>query len=223
MSAIPEKCMSRACVGASGGNNDSCLELCFGSPFSHFTNFSFIVPRCTTHTTRPDLARKLMKFAQVEPGVKDHKTNASMLGALDALAKLTEDCYGQLVNQAAGRPMNALLPCFLKKFRHPDPKVRGIAIRAVNHIIPRSCNAMDTHQQQMLQGLAFLAEDKHPHIRKGVCNMILGLLEVRAEWFEGRALQGITKYMFTVCDALLGVVVVFVHHLSFYSSIPLPR
>ena len=149
-----------------------------------------------------------MKFAQVDPGVTDQKANAFMLGALDALAKLTEDCYGQLVNQAAGRPMNALLPCFLQKFRHPNPKVRGIAIRAVNQIIPRSCNAMDTHQQQMLKGLAFLADDKHPQIRKGVCNMILGLLEVRAEWFEGRALQGITKYMFTVCAAVLNVMFV---------------
>ena len=155
-----------------------------------------------------------MAFVNGAPAAKGPGTNA-LLGALDALAKLTEDCYGQLVNQAAGRPMNALLPCFVRLFRHPDPQVRGVAIRAINHVIPRSCNAMDVHQHQMLKGLGFLADDKHPHIRKGLCHMILGLLEVRAEWFEGRALQGITKYMFTVRTALPVVVLLLSSSSSF--------
>ena len=143
-----------------------------------------------------------MKYVKAPPPAPGPGSNPFLLGGLDALAKLTEDCYGQLVNQAAGRPMNALLPCFLQQFRHPDPKVREIAIRAINHVIPRSCNAMDTYHEQMLKGLAFLAEDKNPHIRKGVCHMILAFLEVRAEWFEGRALRGITKYMFSVRTGL---------------------
>lgn len=108
----------------------------------------------------------------------DSQNFAHVDGAFNALAKICEDEPSRLDSHTLGRPLNILIPKFIKFFAHPKEGIRIYALGAVNQFLGGSMpQALRVNLNQYFKGLMFLMKDKSLHIRKRVCQAMVKLLE----------------------------------------------
>ncbi|XP_003745772.2 transportin-1 [Galendromus occidentalis] len=102
-------------------------------------------------------------------------------GAFGALKNICEDSSEQLDSDALQRPLNHLIPKFLRFFQHSSPRIRAHAVACVNQFILSRAQALMMHIDTFIEGLFRLARDDDKDVRKNVCHALVMLLEVRVD------------------------------------------
>mmetsp|Transcript_25495 Transcript_25495/g.42708 ORF Transcript_25495/g.42708 Transcript_25495/m.42708 type:complete len:899 (-) Transcript_25495:814-3510(-) len=99
-------------------------------------------------------------------------------GAFNALCKICEDEPERLDSQDLGRPLNTMLPLFIKFFVHPKEPIRRYALGAVNQFLgPNMPQALRANMTGYLKGLFVLTKDSSVQIRKRICQAFVLLLD----------------------------------------------
>lgn len=80
-------------------------------------------------------------------------------GAFGALQKICEDSHEQLDSDTVNRPLDYLIPKFLKFFRHSNAKIRSHAIACINQFITFKSQALMNNMDLFLENLFVLADD----------------------------------------------------------------
>lgn len=124
--------------------------------------------------TWPELLPKLSEYIESE----DY---AVCEGAFGALQKICEDSHDQLDSDVYNRPLDYLIPKFIKFFQHNNPKIRSHAIACINQFISFKSEALMNNMDLFLENLFRLADDTNIDVRKNVCKALVMLLEVRVE------------------------------------------
>jgi hypothetical protein len=109
----------------------------------------------------------------------DSYTNCE--GAFGALQKICEDSHDQLESDQINKPLDYLIPKFLKFFRHSNSKIRSHAIACINQFISYKSQALMDNMDLFLENLFVLADDTDLDVRKNVCKAIVMLLEVKID------------------------------------------
>jgi len=102
-------------------------------------------------------------------------------GAFGALQKICEDSHEQLDSDTYNKPLDYLIPKFLKFFRHTNAKIRSHAIACINQFITFKSQALMDNMDLFLENLFVLADDTDLEVRKNVCKALVMLLEVKVE------------------------------------------
>jgi transportin-1 len=102
-------------------------------------------------------------------------------GSLAALNKICEDSAQKLDTDEAGRPLNMLIPQFLEFMKHPNPNFRRHAIECINSVLPTLPHALLVSMDSYMQGLSQLAADADAGVRRGVCQAIVGVVEIKPD------------------------------------------
>lgn len=102
-------------------------------------------------------------------------------GAFGALQKICEDSAELLDSAALNRPLNVMIPKFLRFFRHNSPKIRSHAIACINQFIINRTQALMLHIDTFIENLFHLSSDEDHEVRKNVCRGLVMLLEVRMD------------------------------------------
>jgi transportin-1 len=103
-------------------------------------------------------------------------------GVMSALLKICEDSNGELEKEKYGRPLNTLVPIFIKFLEHPDEIIRKHAFSCIlvfldsrDEEVP---NAIIVNMDSLLQRIFKLALDKSLSIRRRVCAAFTYLLKI---------------------------------------------
>lgn len=102
-------------------------------------------------------------------------------GAFGALQKICEDSHEQLDADTVNRPLDYLIPKFLKFFRHTNAKIRSHSIACINQFITFKSQALMDNMDLFLENLFVLADDTDLEVRKNVCKALVMLLEVKVD------------------------------------------
>lgn len=111
----------------------------------------------------------------------DSETYSNCEGAFGALQKICEDSHEQLDSDDYNKPLDYLIPKFLKYFRHTNAKIRSHAIACINQFISFKSKALMDNMDLFLENLFVLADDTDLEVRKNVCKALVMLLEVKIE------------------------------------------
>ncbi|KAK4150389.1 importin subunit beta-2 [Chaetomidium leptoderma] len=126
----------------------------------------------------PELLEELLRLCN-ESG---QGSSEAQEGAMVALAKICEDNTKMLEREHNGqRPLNILLPEFIKATKSPLAKVRTQALTAINVFTPKKSQAMLNSIDDLLQHLFFLAEDPVTDVRRQVCRAFVRLVDTRPD------------------------------------------
>ncbi|XP_071954469.1 transportin-1-like [Antedon mediterranea] len=115
-------------------------------------------------------------------------------GAFGALQKICEDSAEVLDCDSLNRPLNILIPKFLRFFKHTSPKIRSHAIACVNQFIISKTQVLMLHIDDFIKNLFELANDDDNEVRKNVCRALVMLLEVRLDMLIPH-MQNIIEYL----------------------------
>ncbi|XP_033121326.1 transportin-1-like [Anneissia japonica] len=115
-------------------------------------------------------------------------------GAFGALQKICEDSAEVLDCDSLNRPLNILIPKFLRFFKHSSPKIRSHAIACVNQFIISKTQVLMLHIDDFIKNLFELANDDDNEVRKNVCRALVMLLEVRLDMLVPH-MQDIIEYL----------------------------
>jgi transportin-1 len=127
----------------------------------------------------PELLPDLLKMLSNENG---QYTEAAVEGGISAMAKICEDNTKILEREHNGqRPLNFILPKLIEATKSPLPKVRALALTAINVFTPRKSQAMLNSIDDLLQHLFLLAEDPSSDVRRQVCRAFVRLVETRPD------------------------------------------
>ncbi|KAK4679378.1 hypothetical protein QC764_203610 [Podospora pseudoanserina] len=142
-------------------------------------NLATEIVRCGGLYSWPELLEVLLKMIGNEG---NQYSNEAQEGAMAAMAKICEDNTKVLEREQNGqRPLNILLPKFIEATKSPLPKVRALALKAINEFTPRKSQAMLNVIDTLLQHLFYLSEDKYPDVRREVCRAFVRLVETRPD------------------------------------------
>ncbi len=122
----------------------------------------------------PDLLPALCEHLESE-----NYTNCE--GSFGALQKICEDSHEQLDSDQLHRPLDYLIPKFLKYFRHSNAKIRSHALACVNQFINYKSQSLMNNMDLFLENLFLLADDTDLEVRKNVCKALVMLLEVKVD------------------------------------------
>lgn len=111
----------------------------------------------------------------------DSENYSNCEGAFGALQKICEDSHDQLDSDNYNRPLDYLIPKFLKFFRHSNAKIRSHAIACINQFISFKSQALMDNMDLFLENLFVLADDTDLEVRKNVCKALVMLLEVKID------------------------------------------
>lgn len=116
-------------------------------------------------------------------------------GAMSALAKICEDNFKMLTREVNGqRPLNYVLPQLITATKSQLPKVRSLALTAINVFTPRNSQAMLNSIDDLLQHLFILASDDNPEVRRQVCRAFVNLVETRPDKLQPH-IEGLVDYI----------------------------
>lgn len=90
-------------------------------------------------------------------------------GAFGALQKICEDSHDQLDSDTINRPLDYLIPKFLKFFRHTNAKIRSHAIACINQFITFKSKALMDNMDLFLENLFILADDTDLEVNAWLC------------------------------------------------------
>ncbi|CAD1808533.1 HEAT-like repeat family protein [Candida parapsilosis] len=121
--------------------------------------------------------------------------------AMSALAKICEDSYLQLDREYNGeRPLNFLLPEFLKLMDSPSMKVKAYAVHCFNQFIILDTQSFLVLIDQFLTKIFQLAQDSDSIetsdayiLKKNICTAFLSILETRPDKLAPQ-IEGIMSY-----------------------------
>ncbi len=111
----------------------------------------------------------------------DSDTYSMCEGSFGALQKICEDSHDQLDSDQLSKPLDYLIPKFLKYFRHTNAKIRSHAIACINQFITFKSQALMNNMDLFLENLFVLADDTDLEVRKNVCKALVMLLEVKID------------------------------------------
>lgn len=111
----------------------------------------------------------------------DSENYGNCEGAFGALQKICEDSHDQLESDQVNKPLDYLIPKFLKFFRHTNPKIRSHAIACINQFITFKSQSLMDNMDLFLENLFVLADDTDLEVRKNVCKALVMLLEVKID------------------------------------------
>ncbi|KAI9322269.1 Transportin-PC [Dichotomocladium elegans] len=115
--------------------------------------------------------------------------------ALDALAKICEDDARDLDQEFDGiRPLNTMIPKFIRFFYNPDPKLRVLAITATSQFVMLHSKSLMVNMENYIQALFARATDDQPEVRQEVCRSLVLILEARPDKLEP-SIRGVIEYM----------------------------
>ena len=124
-------------------------------------------------------------------------SNEAQEGAMSAMAKICEDNFKMLTKEVNGqRPLNFVLPQFIAATKSPLPKVRALALTAINVFTPRQSQAMLNSVDDLLQHLFILSSDNNPDVRRQVCRAFVNLVETRPDKLTPH-IEGLVDYILT--------------------------
>lgn len=127
----------------------------------------------------PELLPDLLKMLSNENG---QYTESAVEGGVSAMAKICEDNAKILEREHNGqRPLNFILPKLIEATKSPLPKVRALALTAINVFTPRKSQAMLNSIDDLLQHLFLLAQDPSSDVRRQVCRAFVRLVETRPD------------------------------------------
>ena len=137
----------------------------------------------------PELLPTLIQLIESGEEVK-------VVGGLKTVMKISQDAP-DLLDQGGltpDRPLNALIPTFIKFFAHPSPALKQIALQSLTAYVELFPGALATNMNEVMQGLSSIASDPDDRTRKRVCEALLTLFEYRSEYLEGQ-LPSICEFM----------------------------
>jgi hypothetical protein len=111
----------------------------------------------------------------------DSDTYTMCEGSFGALQKICEDSHEQLDSDQFSKPLDYLIPKFIKFFRHTNAKIRSHAIACINQFISFKSQALLDNMDLFLENLFELANDNDLEVRKNVCKALVMLLEVKID------------------------------------------
>lgn len=182
---------------------------CMADPF-------VLIRKTTASITTTIVARSgFVQWPALLPFLAQHlESNEQnvVVGAFQIFNLLCED-HSDLMDAdlggSIGRPLNVLIPLFIKHFTHPLEEVRKLAIQCVGqflYIFPSALNMnmanyiAVSHLPSLLillphasQGLFHLATDPSVIVKKEVCKALTSITEVKIEYIEGQMPQ-VVKY-----------------------------
>lgn len=142
----------------------------------------------------PELLQELLKLLSDQTG---QVSDEAQEGAMAAMAKICEDNTKLLEREHNGqRPLNFLLPEFIRATKSPLPKVRAQALTAINVFTPRKSQAMLNSIDDLLQHLFYLSEDPSADVRRQVCRAFVRLVDTRPDKLLPH-LSGLVDYIIT--------------------------
>ncbi|KAI0006925.1 armadillo-type protein [Xylariaceae sp. FL0662B] len=142
----------------------------------------------------PELLPELLKMLGNETG---QVPDEAQEGAMAAMAKICEDNTKMLERELNGeRPLNFILPKLIQATKSPLPKVRALALTAINVSTPRKSQAMYNSIDDLLQQLFILATDHNADVRRQVCRAFVQLVETRPDKLEPH-LPDLVNYIIT--------------------------
>ena len=137
----------------------------------------------------PELVPALLQLIESDDEVK-------VTGGLKTVMKISQDAP-DLMDQGGlspDRPLNVLIPLFVKFFSHPSPALKQIALQSLTAYVELFPNALATNMNEVMQGLSSIASDPDHGTRKRVCEVLLTLFEFRSEYLSGQ-LPSICEFM----------------------------
>jgi len=142
----------------------------------------------------PELLPELLRLLSNEGGQVSIEAQE---GAMAAMAKICEDNPKMLEREHGGqRPLNVLLPEFIKATKSPAVKVRIEALTAINVFTDRKSQAMLNCIDDLLQHLFGLAQDENTGVRRQVCRAFVRLVEARPDKLLPH-ISGLVEYIIT--------------------------
>ncbi|KAI1365955.1 armadillo-type protein [Xylaria arbuscula] len=140
----------------------------------------------------PDLLPELLKTFTNESG---QVSNEAQEGSMAAMTKICEDNTKMLEREVNGqRPLNFILPKLIQAAKSPLPKVRALALTAINVFASRKSQAMVNSIDDLLQTLFSLASDTSNEVRRQVCRAFVQLVETRPDKLQPH-LSGLVDYI----------------------------
>ncbi|PHH74064.1 hypothetical protein CDD82_5122 [Ophiocordyceps australis] len=116
-------------------------------------------------------------------------------GAMSAMAKVCEDNSRMLLREVNGqRPINVILPHLIAATKSSLPRVRFLALTAINVFTPRDSQAMLNSVDDLLQHLFILSSDDDAAVRRQVCRAFVHLVETRPDKLQPH-LAGLVDYL----------------------------
>ncbi|KAJ3576530.1 hypothetical protein NPX13_g3669 [Xylaria arbuscula] len=140
----------------------------------------------------PELLPELLKTFTNESG---QVSNEAQEGSMAAMTKICEDNTKMLEREVNGqRPLNFILPKLIQAAKSPLPKVRALALTAINVFASRKSQAMVNSIDDLLQTLFSLASDTSNEVRRQVCRAFVQLVETRPDKLQPH-LSGLVDYI----------------------------
>ena len=140
----------------------------------------------------PELLPELLKTFTNESG---QVSNEAQEGAMAAMTKICEDNTKMLEREVNGqRPLNFILPKLIQAAKSPLPKVRAMALTAINVFASRKSQAMLNSINDLLQNLFSLSSDPSNEVRRQVCRAFVQLVETRPDKLQPH-LSGLVDYI----------------------------
>ncbi|KAG8829917.1 hypothetical protein FRC17_005777 [Serendipita sp. 399] len=103
-------------------------------------------------------------------------------GAFVVLSRACEDYPRKFDVEIQGsRPLDFLIPKWIKLCGHPSAKIRGYAISCLTQFVPIESEALNTHIDNIISSFFRTAADTDPVVRRNVCTGLVLLLASRPE------------------------------------------
>ena len=100
----------------------------------------------------------------------------SIEGAFSSLVKILEDCGRAMQHDAFGQEvLNQLVSIFPSFFTTENPKIRTLAVKAMNLLVPLKPTQLTVNMGAFIQALATLKDDPCSSVRQGVCQALVAL------------------------------------------------
>ena len=172
------------------------VPMCLQDKNSQIRNFAGNIAteviRCGGLLGWPELLPQLMDLIGNTSG---QVSNEAQEGAMSAMAKICEDNFKMLTKEVNGqRPLNYVLPQFILATKSSLPKVRSLALTAINVFTPRNSQAMMNSVDDLLQHLFQLSSDDNPEVRRQVCRAFVNLVETRPDKLQPH-IGGLVDYI----------------------------
>ncbi|KAH3763667.1 importin beta-2 [Pelomyxa schiedti] len=133
--------------------------------------------------------------------------NTFLSSILYTLAILCEDYSVEMDKPEIGQPASYLIPKFIELFKHPEEKVRHLALRCISEFLPSMPSSMTTNLPPFLPALFALATDQAPKIRQKVCRAIVTITEQHVSILAPHMADIVRYMLYSTQDANLSVAV----------------
>lgn len=118
-------------------------------------------------------------------------------GAMSTLAKICEDNKQLLDKDYQGqRPLAFIIPKLIQFSGSERPKIRSLALSAINIYIPLKSQAILANLDALLNQLFQLANDPSSDVRRQICRAFVQIVEIRPDRILPH-LEGLVDYMLT--------------------------